>query len=76
VLQDDSVLDVEQEAGAKTADVCRKHGVSNATFYKWKAIPACCQDSEIQLIEDPLNAGAPPPNKLFVSRLESLQRQQ
>jgi putative transposase len=27
----------EQEAGAKTADVCRKHGVSEATFYKWKA---------------------------------------
>ena len=27
----------EQEAGAKTADVCRKHGISEATFYKWKA---------------------------------------
>ena len=27
----------EQEAGAKTADVCRKYGVSQATFYKWKA---------------------------------------
>ena len=27
----------EQEAGAKTADVCRKHGISSATFYKWKA---------------------------------------
>ena len=27
----------EQEAGAKTVDVCRKHGVSGATFYKWKA---------------------------------------
>lgn len=27
----------EQETGAKTADVCRKHGVSEATFYKWKA---------------------------------------
>jgi len=27
----------EQEAGAKTADVCRKYGVSDATFYKWKA---------------------------------------
>jgi len=27
----------EQEAGAKTGDVCRKHGVSEATFYKWKA---------------------------------------
>jgi putative transposase len=27
----------EQEAGVKTADVCRKHGISGATFYKWKA---------------------------------------
>lgn len=27
----------EQEAGAKTADVCRKHGISDATFYKYKA---------------------------------------
>jgi len=27
----------EQEAGMKTADVCRKHGISEATFYKYKA---------------------------------------
>jgi putative transposase len=27
----------EQEFGGKTADVCRRHGVSEATFYKWKA---------------------------------------
>ena len=27
----------EPEAGSKTADVCRKHGVSSATFYVWKA---------------------------------------
>ena len=27
----------EQEAGMKTADVCRKHGISAATFYAWKA---------------------------------------
>jgi putative transposase len=27
----------EQEAGISTADVCRKHGVSSATFFKWKA---------------------------------------
>ena len=27
----------EQEAGTATAAVCRKHGISSATFYKWKA---------------------------------------
>ena len=27
----------EQEAGVSTADVCRKHGISSATFYAWKA---------------------------------------
>ena len=27
----------EQEAGLPTAEVCRRHGVSSATFYKWKA---------------------------------------
>jgi putative transposase len=27
----------EQEAGAKTAEVCRRHGISDATFYNWKA---------------------------------------
>ena len=27
----------EQEAGVATAEVCRQHGVSSATFYEWKA---------------------------------------
>ena len=27
----------EQEAGMKTAEVCRKHGISSATLYAWKA---------------------------------------
>ncbi len=27
----------EHEAGGKTAEVCRRHGISAATFYKWKA---------------------------------------
>ena len=27
----------EHEAGSKTADLCRKHGISEATFYNWKS---------------------------------------
>jgi putative transposase len=27
----------EHEAGAKTGEVSRRHGISDATFYKWKA---------------------------------------
>lgn len=27
----------EQEAGVPVADLCRKHGLSSPTFYKWKA---------------------------------------
>ena len=27
----------EQEAGLGTTDLCHKHGISSATFYKWKA---------------------------------------
>lgn len=27
----------EQESGLRTADVCRRHGISSATFYKYKA---------------------------------------
>lgn len=27
----------ESEAGVKTEELCRKHGISGTTFYKWKA---------------------------------------
>lgn len=38
-FSDEQIIGVlkEHEAGAPTADVCRRHGISGATFYKWKA---------------------------------------
>ena len=38
----------EQERGMATADVCRRHGVSSATFYKWKAKYAGLTVSELK----------------------------
>jgi putative transposase len=38
-FSDEQIIGIlkEQEAGAATGDVCRRHGISGATFYKWKA---------------------------------------
>jgi transposase-like protein len=32
-----SLRSPEHEAGVKTADLCRKHGISEASFYNWKS---------------------------------------
>ena len=38
-FSEDQIIGVlrEQEAGSATADVCRKHGISEQTFYRWKS---------------------------------------
>ena len=38
-FSDEQIIGIlkEQESGAVTADVCCRHGISEATFYKWKA---------------------------------------
>jgi putative transposase len=38
-VTEDQIIGIlkEQEAGVPVADLCRKHGVSNASIYKWKA---------------------------------------
>ena len=38
-FSEDQIIAVlrEHEAGAKTADLARKHGISEATLYNWKA---------------------------------------
>jgi len=38
-FSDEQIIGIlrEHEAGIATADICRKYGISSATFYKWKA---------------------------------------
>lgn len=38
-FSDDQIIAIlrEHEAGRPTAEVCRRHGISGTTFYKWKA---------------------------------------
>jgi len=38
----------EADAGVKTSEICRKHGVSDATFYKWKAKYAGLEVSDLR----------------------------
>ncbi len=38
----------EQEAGSQTAEVCRRHRMSEQTFYRWKAKYGGMQVSEAQ----------------------------
>jgi putative transposase len=41
----------EAEAGTKTGELCRQHGISDATFYKWKAKYAGLEVSELRRIK-------------------------
>ena len=36
---EEQIIDIlkEQEAGVPVAELCRKHGMSDATFYNWKS---------------------------------------
>ncbi len=41
----------EAESGMKTLDICRKHGISDATVYKWNAKYAGLEVSDLRKIK-------------------------
>ena len=41
----------EAEAGARVADLCRKYGMSDATYYNWKAKYAGLTVSELKRLK-------------------------
>ena len=42
----------QQEAGMKTADICREHGISQATFYNWKSKYGGMEASDVKRLRD------------------------
>ena len=42
----------EGEAGLPVAEICRKHGISNATYYQWKSKYSGVSASELKRIKD------------------------
>jgi len=50
----------KQEAGFKAADLCRKHGISEATFYNWKAKYGGMEVSEAMRLKSHRTCGSCP----------------
>lgn len=42
----------EADAGAKAPGICRKHGISSATFYKWKSKYGGLSASDLKRLEE------------------------
>jgi putative transposase len=42
----------KQELGMNVSDICREHGISDATFYNWKAKYGGMQVSDVKKMKD------------------------
>lgn len=40
------------EAGMKVADICREHGISQATYFKWKAKYGGMEASDVKRLQE------------------------
>ena len=54
---EEQILAVLNEAEAKTVELCRRHGMSEAAFYKWKAKYAGLTLSELKRLRSLGEAG-------------------
>ena len=53
-FSEEQIVGIIQEyaAGAKVSELCRRHGMSDATLYKWKAKYGGMQVNEVKLLKD------------------------
>lgn len=42
----------QQESGRKVGDICREHGISDATFYNWRAKYGGMSVNELKRVKD------------------------
>jgi putative transposase len=42
----------QQESGLKVSDICRQHGISDATFYNWKAKYGGMEVSDVKRMKE------------------------
>ena len=42
----------EEDAGIKVADICRKHGISDATYYNWKSKYGGMEASDLKRMKE------------------------
>lgn len=52
-FSEEKIIEVlrEAEAGAKTVDVCRRHGISRETFYRWRKRYGGLQVSDLRRLQ-------------------------
>src|ERR1039457_3625341 len=64
----------EQESEQPTAEVCRRQGISPATFYKWKAKFGGMDVSDARRLKVRTARVSPPPDQIGVARVPACRR--